>query len=182
MGVSSVSNEPLGILQKIGAILTNDDGSIHLNREAIYLHPPWTRVLCREIAGRYMGENIHAVVGPGPQGAVLSQWTAYLLREMTGVDILSIYTDKTFLEGDDAFTIPRTYRDRLAHKRVLVVDGFLTNNSHAKRVVRAIRRETRGATMVGIGVFYNHDGITAETLEVPRLEALVETQRALKAA
>lgn len=80
-------------------------------------------VVCRAIAEFFVGEDIEAVVGPSLGGIILSQWTAYHLSELTGRDVLGIYTEKN--EAKDQI-LTRGY-DALVHgKRVLVIEDMFS--------------------------------------------------------
>jgi len=62
----------LDLLKKVGAVYTNDHfvytsglhGSVYVNKDAMYLHPMETTMICRMFAERHKNLDIDVVVGP----------------------------------------------------------------------------------------------------------------------
>jgi orotate phosphoribosyltransferase len=127
------------------------------------------------IAELYAGENIEAVVGPSLGGIILSQWTAYHLSEITGKEVLGIYTEKT--ENKDQI-LTRGYDSLVKDKRVLVVEDILTTGGSLAKVVRTIK--AAGGTVIAACAMVNRDpdkiddaviGAPLKTLAALRLPA-----------
>ena len=184
----------LNILSKFGAVITNSHfvysswkhGSDYINKDAIYPHTLATSRLCRAIAKRFADDNVEVVIAPAIGGVILSQWTAHHLSEITGREVLGIYAEKEGMElisssycpfppkYEDKFVIKRGYAQLITGRRVLVVDDVLTTGGSVKKVIEAIYR--LGCAIVGVGVICNRGGITAESVGVPKLEALVNAK------
>jgi orotate phosphoribosyltransferase len=147
----------------------------YLNKDAIYPHTRAVSAVCKAIAELFVGENIEAVVGPSLGGIILSQWTAYHLGELTGRDVLGIYTEKT---EDKNQILTRGY-DALVHgKRVLVVEDILTTGGSLAKVVRTVK--AAGGTVLAACAMVNRDpdkiddtviGASLKTLAALRLPA-----------
>src|SRR6202044_1390352 len=93
--------EVLEVLQKAGVFRTGHfvfisgkHSETYINKDSLY---PYTREiskLCHEMAKRFLSFNVEAVIGPAIGAAILSQWTAYHLSEMTGREVFATYADK----------------------------------------------------------------------------------------
>ena len=170
--------EILGMLGKVGAVITNSHvvytsgkhGSAYVNKDAVYPYTAITSRLCRNIAKRFLDEQVEAVIAPAIGGVILAQWTAYRLYKFRMREVLALYAEK----ADDAFVIKRGYDKLIAGKRALVVEDVLTTGGSVKKVVDAARQA--GALVVGVGALCNRGGLTAQTLGVARLEALVSVK------
>lgn len=147
----------------------------YLNKDAIYPHTRAVSAVCKAIAELYANENIEAVVGPSLGGIILSQWTAYHLSEMTGRDVLGIYTEKT--ESKDQI-LTRGYDALVKGKQVLVVEDILTTGGSLAKVVRTVK--AAGGTVVAACAMVNRDpdkiddtviGAPLKTLAALRLPA-----------
>lgn len=171
--------EVLDILGKAKAVIVDSHivytsgkhGSAYVNKDAVYPHTEDTSRLCRAIAERFRNEDVEVVIGPVVGGVILSTWTANHLTRFTGREVLSTYADKV---DDDYFVIKRGYDKLIAGKRVLAVEDLLNTGDSAKKVIDAVKKV--GGIIVGLGVFGNRGGVTAEYVEVPRLEALVNVK------
>ena len=147
----------------------------YLNKDAIYPHIRAVSAVCMAIAELYAGENIEAVVGPSLGGIILSQWTAYHLSEITGKEVLGIYTEKT--ENKDQI-LTRGYDALVKGKRVLVVEDILTTGGSLAKVVRTVK--AAGGTVIATCAMVNRDpdkidehviGTPLKTLAALRLPA-----------
>lgn len=147
----------------------------YLNKDAIYPHTHAVSAVCKAIADLFVDAHIEAVVGPSLGGIILSQWTAYHLSEMTGRDVLGIYTEKN-AEKDQILT--RGYDALVCGKRVLVVEDILTTGGSLAKVVRTVK--AAGGTVVAACAMVNRDpdkiddvviGAPLKTLAALRLPA-----------
>jgi orotate phosphoribosyltransferase len=173
-------SEILNLLSTVGAVLIDDHfvytsgrhGSAYINKDALYPHTNATDLLCRQIALRYAGSDVDAVIGPVVGAVILAYAVARNLSELTSRDVLCVYAEKT---ADDGFTIKRGY-DKLLHgKRVLVVEDVLTTGQSVRKVVQAVRAE--GGQVVAVAALCNRGAVRASDLaDVPELFALVEVQ------
>ena len=124
----------------------------YLNKDAIYPHTRAVSAVCKAIAELFKDANIEAVVGPSLGGIILSQWTAYHLSEITGKEVLGLYTEKT--EAKDQI-LTRGYDALVNGKRVLVVEDILTTGGSLAKVVRTVK--TAGGTVVAACAMANRD-------------------------
>ncbi len=124
----------------------------YLNKDAIYPHTSAVLAVCKAMAELFANENIEAVVGPSLGGIILSQWTAYHLSEITGKEVLGIYTEKN-AEKDQILT--RGYDALVRGKRVLVVEDILTTGGSLAKVVRTVK--AAGGTVVAACAMVNRD-------------------------
>lgn len=168
----------LEILQKVGAfrsghfVFTSGRHSdSYVNKDALYVYAHDTAELCKEMAERYKDSGVEVVIGPAVAAAILGQWTAYHLTEMTGRTVFSTYADK---DGQGGFIIKRGYDKVLAGKKTLIVEDLTTTGGSIKKVVNAARAV--GADLIGVAVLCNRGGVTAESVGVPKLESLVRVE------
>lgn len=153
----------LDILQNVGAFRTGHfvfvsglHADTYVNKNAMY---PYTREmsrLCREIAQRFAGKGVEAVVGPATGGIILSQWVAYHLSEIEGKEVYSVYSDK----DGDGFVIKRGYNELIKGKNVLVVEDLVTTGGSLRKVIDAARAE--GANVLAAVAICNRGNVTRE--------------------
>jgi orotate phosphoribosyltransferase len=159
----------LNILQKVGAFraghfvfVSGLHADTYVNKNAMYPHTREMSELCKSIAEKFIGKQIHAIIGPSTGGIILSQWVAYHLTEIEGRDVYSTYADK-----DDAggFVIKRGYDELIKGKNVLVVEDLVTTGGSLRKVIDAAR--AAGATVVGAVAVCNRGEVTAEMIGNP---------------
>ncbi|MCE9549058.1 phosphoribosyltransferase [Candidatus Nomurabacteria bacterium] len=151
-------NEVIEILTKVGAILPNDHfvgtSGLHfntyVNKDFLYPHTKETSKVCKLFAEKYKDKNIEVVVGPALGGIILSQWTASFLSELTGKEVLGIYTEKTENCGQ-VFT--RGYDGYVKGKKVLVVEDIITTGLSSLKTAEAVK--TCGGEVVGVCAMVN---------------------------
>src|ERR1700734_2304052 len=132
-------SEVMEILQNAGVFRTGHfvfisgkHSETYVNKDALY---PYTREiskLCHEMAQRFSSYNVEAVIGPAIGAAILSQWTAYHMSELTGRQILAVYADK---DGQGGFVVKRGYDQLISGKRVLIVEDTVTTGGSMRKVV-----------------------------------------------
>src|SRR3989338_258492 len=163
--------EVLELLQKVGAfraghfVFTSGlHADTYVNKDALYPYTRETSRLCREMAERFKDKNIEVVLGPAVAAAVLSQWTAYHLTELTGREVYAVYADK---DGKDGFIVRRGYDQLIKGKNVLIVEDLTTTGGSIKKVVTVAR--AGGANVVGAIVLCNRGGVTKEEVGNPEI-------------
>lgn len=169
--------EVFDVLERTGAVITDSHvvyrsrlhGSSYVNKDAVYPYTYQISRLCEEIADQFASNAIEAVVGPATGGIVLSQWVAHHLLELTGLQALALHADKW---GGGFSLMSRGYKDLISRKRVLVVEDVLTTGGSARSVIHAVK-EALGE-VVGLGVLCNRGGLTATSMNVPRLHSLID--------
>lgn len=169
--------EVLAILERVGAIVTNSHlvytsgkhGSSYVNKDALYPHTAETSSVCAIIANHFAAANIEVVAGPTVGGVILTQWIAHHLSRLTNREVLAVYS-----EEDTAHQriFRRGYDELIPNRRVLIVEDVINTGGSARLVVAAAK--ALGGMVVGLGALCNRGNLTAATLEVPELFALVE--------
>jgi len=142
-----MSTNLLEILQRLGAVLTNDHfvytsgkhGEVYINKDALYPHTRETSQVGRMLAELILANSLQpeVVVGPALGGIILSQWTAYHLSELLGKEVLSVYTEKDD-QKNQVFT--RNYDQLVAGKKVVVVEDIVTTAGSLKKTLESVRQ------------------------------------------
>ena len=171
--------EVLKILGKVNAVVTDSHivytsgkhGTAYINKDAVYPHTKETSQLCRAIAERFADSGVEVVIARSIGGVILSQWVAHHLTDITGREVLGVYSEK----DGDSFVIKRGYDKIVQGKKVLVVEDVLTTGGSAKKVIEATR--ALGGDVVGLGVLCNRGGITPQDVEnPPKLFSLINVK------
>lgn len=157
------------ILEESGALLRDSHvvytsglhGAAYVNKDAVYPHTGRVAELCRLLAEATRALEPEVVCGPALGGIILAQWTGHHLG------VPAVYVEKT----DGAMLLRRGYDRLVAGRRVLVVEDVLNTGGSAAEAVAAVRRA--GGTPIGVAALCNRGGVTAATLGVPVLVALV---------
>jgi orotate phosphoribosyltransferase len=170
--------EVLEVLQNAGVFrkghfvfISGKHSELYINKDALYPHTGEISKLCAEMGQRFSSQNIDAVIGPAVGAAILSQWTAHHLSEMSGREVFAAYADK---DGQGGFIIKRGYDKLIAGKRVLVVEDSVTTGGSMRKVVDAAR--TAGAEVVGAIAICNRGNVKQEDIGAPQFQALVTLQ------
>lgn len=162
----------LHLLQKISAVYTNDHfvytsglhGSVYINKDAVYLHPIETTMVCRLFAERYQNHDIDVVVGPAVGGIILAQWTAYHLTQLKGKEIHGVYTEKDD-KGNQIFR--RGYGELVKGKKVLIVEDITTTGGSIKKVIESVKKAKGKLVAASTVINRNPKGVNSVTLGVP---------------
>jgi orotate phosphoribosyltransferase len=167
--------EVLQMLQNAGVFRTGHfvfisgkHSETYVNKDALYPHTKDISKLCKEMASRFSEFGVDAVIGPAVGAAILSQWTADHLTELTGREVLATYADK---DGSGGFTVKRGYDQLIAGKRVLVVEDSVTTGGSMRKVVDVAR--ACGADIVGAIAICNRGSVRREDIGAPQFESLV---------
>lgn len=169
----------IDILKQVGAIITDSHivytssrhGSVYINKDALYPHTKETSEVGNMFAEKYKDHNVDVVVGPALGGIILSQWTAHHLSELTGREVLGVYTEKTpdlpagRQENGQQFT--RGYGDLVKSKRVLVLEDITNTGGSVVKVVDAVR--AAGGEVIAVCVMVNRDpeNVTTASIGAP---------------
>jgi orotate phosphoribosyltransferase len=171
--------EVMDSFQKVGmfraghfAYTSGKHGGNYLNKDALYTDTVETSKLCRAMAERFKDANVEAVIGPAIGAAILAQWVAYHLTDITGHAVSAAYADK---DGQGGFVLKRGYDALVKGKKTLIVEDLTTTGGSVKKVVEAVR--SVGAAVVGVVVLANRGAVTKEDVgNPPAFEALVDLQ------
>lgn len=169
-------SEVLDLLQKVGAfraghfVFTHGAHSdTYVLKDAMYAYTRETSQVCREMAERFKDAGVESVIGPAIGAAILAQWTAYHLSELTGREVHAVYADK---DGQGGFIIKRGYDQVIKGKKILVVEDLTTTGGSIKKVVDVAR--AAGGDVVGAIAIVNRGDVTKEDVgDPPVFESLV---------
>lgn len=162
----------LDLFKKVGAVYTNDHfvytsglhGSVYVNKDAMYLHPMETTMVCRMFAERHQFLDIDVVVGPAVGGIILAQWTAYHLTQIKGKEISGVYTEK---DDKNNQVFRRGYGEMVKDKNVLIVEDITTTGGSVMKVVESVVKAGGKITAVSTMVNRNPDGVNSDALGIP---------------
>ena len=177
--MAMTEEEVLDLLQNVGAFRSGHfvftsgrHADSYVNKDALYTHTHDLSNLCRTIAEHVAKKGIEVVIGPAVGAAILSQWVAYHLTELTGKEVYAAFADK---DGQGGFVIKRGYEKVIVGKKTLVVEDLTTTGGSLKKVVEAAR--TTGADIVAAVVICNRGGVQKEDVgNPPEFLSLVKLQ------
>ena len=162
-------DEVLALLQKVGAfraghfVLTSGrHAGSYILKDAMYAYTRETSQVCRAMAERFKDAGVEAVIGPAIGAAILAQWTAYHLCELTGREVSAVFAEK---DGQGGFVIKRGYDQVIKGKKTLVVEDLVTTGGSLRKVVEASR--AAGADVVGAIAICNRGEVTKENVGNP---------------
>jgi orotate phosphoribosyltransferase len=145
-------------------------GSEYVNKDALYPDPEVISGLCLSIAKHFEKHQIERVLAPALGGIILTQWTSYHLKKLTGQKVLAVFAEKA--ETPNGFTVKRGYEKLLSGRRTLIVEDILTTGGSVKKVIELAK--SLGAQVVGTAALCNRGGITANEIGSPVLFSLTE--------
>jgi len=134
----------------------------YVEKTRMLLSSEKTQLYCRDIACHWANENIEAVVGPATAGIKLSTVVALELYQLTGRDVISLYTEK----DNNGNQILKRGKEDIRKKRTLVVEDIgTTGGSVAATIGQCLMAN---ADVVGCHILVDRSNgrITAETLGV----------------
>ena len=159
----------LDTLQKVGAfraghfVFTSGlHANTYINKDAIYPYTAETSSLCRMTAEHFAKSGVEVVIGPAIAAAILAQWTAHHLTELTGHEVSAAYADK---DGQGGFVIRCGYNQIVKGKKTLIVEDLTTTGGSIRKVVDAVR--AAGADVVGAAAICNRGDVTKEMVGNP---------------
>lgn len=171
-------NEVIEILKETGAVIADSHFvgtsgrhfDTYIAKDALYPHTEASSKVGKLFAEKFKENNIEIVVGPGWGGIILSQWTAYHLTQITGKEVLGVYSDKTPEGGQ---VLKRGYDKLVSGKRVLIVEDLTTTGGSVKKVVQTVK--DNNGNIIAVSVMANKDPqhVTSETIGAP-FEPLAE--------
>jgi orotate phosphoribosyltransferase len=166
----------LALLQDRGAVYLDEHfvykskkhGSKYINMDPLFPDVTSMEILCEGLAKPFLG-HVDTVAAAATGGIPLAMFTAMNLVGSSGDFAYpqAVWADK---KGDD-FEFGRAgFAEALRGKRVLVVEDLLNTGDSVKKVIAQAR--LHGAEIIGVSVICNRGRETAESLGVPRLDAL----------
>jgi orotate phosphoribosyltransferase len=126
-------------------------------------YPKFTERLCEDLARRFKGQELHAVIAPAIGGIII----AYEVAKVLGVRAL-------FTEREDGKMTIRRGFDLEDDENVLVVEDVITTGGTVLEVIDAVKE--RGANVCGVGVLVDrsngkvHFGYKKEALITMEIE------------
>lgn len=159
------------ILKGIGAVLeghfigtSGRHLALYVNKDVVSPHTAIVSKIGEMFAELNKDKNIEVVVSPAVGAIALSQWTAYHLSQMTGKDILSLFTEKTPENGQ---IFKRGYDAMVKGKRVLVIEDTAATGGSVKKTVDTV--VAAGGNVVQVSLMVNRDpaNITSGSMGFP---------------
>jgi len=181
-----MDDKVLDILRKTGAVITDSHFvgtsgrhfATYINKDALYPHGKETSQIARIFAEKAKDLGVEVVVGPALGGIILSQWTAHHLSQISGKEVMGVYTEKT---ADGGMALTRGYDKLVKGKKVFVVEDLTTTGGSVKKVVEAVKAAGGNVVAVSVMVNKNPQTVTSEffgapfmplaVLEVPNYDA-----------
>ena len=117
-------------------------------------NPQLSAKLCRELAKKFRGKKIDAVIGPALGGITL----AYELARALGARALFAERVKGVMSLRRGFTLS-------AGERVLIAEDVITTGGSVKEVIKAIK--PFGVKLVGVGALIDRSGQSSIFGKVP---------------
>ncbi len=156
-GVSLTDSELLDLFQRMGVVAkghfvlsSGRHSDEYWEKFRLLERPRITEQLCREIAARYEGATVEAVVGPTTGGALLAQEVARQLGTRC------LLAEPALINGGRELRRGFTL---LPGERVLIVDDVLTTGLSLRETLSALERFQ--PAIVGIEVLIDRSGGTA---------------------
>lgn len=165
-------NDILSILTSVGAIVPNGHFvgtsgrhfDTYINKDNLSLHTQKISEVGKIFAEKYKDTDIDVVVAPAVGGIAFSQWVAYHLSILKGVEVLAIFTEKT---ADNGQVLKRGYDKVVNGKNCLVIEDLTTTGGSVKKVVETVQQA--GGNIVEACVMVNREPahVTSKTIGVP---------------
>lgn len=118
---------------------------MYVEKFNVLQHPRYTEQLCKEIASRYVNDNIQVVVGPMTGGILLSYEVAKCLGTR------SLFTERV----DGKMTFKRGFHIEQG-TRVLIVEDIVTTGGSVVEVIDAVKEQ--GGIPAGVGLLVDRSG------------------------
>ncbi len=145
-------NEVQTLLEKTDAVLHGHflltsglHSPMYVEKFNVLRNPVYTEKLCKEIAARFINDNVQLVVGPMTGGILLSYEVAKNLGTM------SMFTERV----DGKMTFKRGF-SFAPGTRILVVEDIVTTGGSVEEVINAIK-DLKGE-VVGVGLLVDRSG------------------------
>ena len=165
--------ERFGALTKGHFVLADfDHTDTYFDKRMVSAHTElWSRI-CLEFALKFQEEDIDLVLGPASGATSLAyetaRWLNFLQMTRNKRIVLAAYADKS---GSD-FVLKGGFPGLVKGARVLIVEDVLTSGKSVAKLVKMI--EACGGIVVGVCAVWNRNKVTAVTLGVKKLYALIK--------
>jgi orotate phosphoribosyltransferase len=149
------------------SLVSGNHGSAYINLDPLFPNVKLIAQICELLAQPFLGE-VDTVCAPATGGIELGVLTTLAFVNQ-GQDVKGVWADK---DGKE-FAFERAgFIEQVQGKRVLVVEDLLNTGFSVEKVCRLI--EAHDGQVAGVSVICNRGSSTAESLNVPRLEALTK--------
>lgn len=118
---------------------------LYVEKFNVLQHPRYTEALCKEIAARFINDNVQLVVGPMTGGILL----AYEVAKNLGTKFF--FTERV----NGKMTFKRGFQIEPG-TRVLVVEDIVTTGGSVREVLDVVKSE--GGIPVGVGFLVDRSG------------------------
>lgn len=161
------------------------------------LHDPFRMAVIGDVLAKFFHDDrIEAVVGPGPEGAIISQWVAQTINrwrlaaininprqasQFSAEEIPAMFYEAqapapTSMGGPmrQRYLPPRNsgFARLTKSKRTLVVAGAIDLGTEIREVVERVREI--GGEVIGVSAICNHSGLVADDLTVLKLSSIID--------
>ena len=143
--IMSMFEETKAVLHGHFLLTSGLHSPMYVEKFNVLQHPRYTEKLCREIASRFINDNIQLVVGPMTGGILLS----YEVGKSLGTR--AIFTERV----DGKMTFKRGFHIEPG-TRVLVVEDIVTTGGSVVEVIDAVKAQ--GGIPVGVGLLVDRSG------------------------
>ncbi len=117
----------------------------YIEKFSVLKHPKFTEILCKEMAKRYINDNVELVIGPMTGGILLAHEVGKALN-----------TEAIFCERENGkMTLKRGFEIQ-KNQRVLIVEDIVTTGGSIKEVVEVVK--SFGGNIIGIVMLVNRSG------------------------
>lgn len=164
-------------LESVGAVFTDKHfvyttgkhGNAYINFDPLFPNVALVRQVCEALVAPF-ANDIDTVVAPAVGGIVLAVLGADALSR-SGANVKAAWADK----HEGSFVFERMgFQDQIRNKRVLVVEDLLNTGGSVAKVCKLV--VAHGGELIGASVIVNRGASTAQSLAVPRLEALAKVE------
>ncbi|HIU64166.1 MAG TPA: orotate phosphoribosyltransferase [Candidatus Avacidaminococcus intestinavium] len=122
---------------------------MYVEKFNVLQHPKYTEELCKELAKRYINDQVELVIGPMTGGILL----AHEVGKQLGTR--AIFTERE----NGKMTLKRGFHIEPG-TRVLIVEDIVTTGGSVQEVLDVVREQ--GGTPVGIGLLVDRSGGKAD--------------------
>lgn len=121
------------------------------------------------LARRFKGKHIDTVFGAAANGAIVASMAAVALQQLDSRPVFAVYAK----EQDGVLALPQALRTFVDPMQVVLIVAEVIEDGWTVRILRDLILEG-GATLEGVGTFWNRGGRTAADLDVPYIVTLYD--------
>lgn len=167
--------EELGAIQKGHFIYASGrHGEVYVQKGAITKHPLVTEELCIRLVRRIQYLDIEVVVVTATGAIGIGHALAQALSMLYGYEVCYVYIDKIVKPSGKVYELGRGFAADVEGKRCLYGEDIVTTGGTIKKGIELVREN--GGEVIAVVDLWNRGGVTADDLDVPVFESLVDIQ------